>query len=644
MTGLPDWVQIYADLDDTALAALGNRGLLRRAAAEVTAERVTLRKASDDVVTFDVGQPPHTVRLLPAGPTTAQCGCPVATTCLHILAACLWLRPTHAARSDDQPELSLLDEVLAWDLAEVHRSLGLAAVRRVASTLHDRSLDDLATGCSLDDDGARIAVTWPGSPTLVFVRGGGAKDIVVSGNHSDAMGAAWRLEACVRVFAMAGRAWAWPDDVVPDTGLQPNQRTAVAAVREAIEALIEDGLAHASPHGADRLTAAGQRAKMEGLPLLARRVATAAGMVDLLARRDDSTSDADALTSLANAWALAFGLAAIQGPLPPALVGGSGTVPAAIETLIPLGGEWWSNPTARGLTLWFFDPDSGLTESVTAGRAAGADPGFHRLGDIPLIWTTRTDHLMSGPLQVRGVERRVDGTLSPTSRTTVRDLAGSGLPLPRLASRLNSASSTASLVIPSPTGIGSLDLDEVKQEMVWTIITADGSRHDLRVDVWSPAVDTLTWVLARRTRLAGITVVTSQPVGLWVQDGATLRLVVPTLAQDRAPTDQRLRARIEKLRQHAPAKTQPAPTSPWERLVNDIEDLLTSVTATGSASELSPRQRAALTDRAARSRELGLVTTAAALDQVVTVGTPAAALWATVVINRVADQVRISPP
>lgn len=644
MTDLPAWVSRYANLDDTALAALGNRGLVRRAAAEVSGGRVLLAQTTDEVITFEVGDPPYSVLLLPSGPTTAQCRCPVATTCLHILAACLWLRQTHATVAPEGPGTArLLDHLLTWDPAEVNRSVGIAAVRRVAPGLRDTSLDTLAADSAVEDDGTRITITWPGSPTIVIVRGTAAADILVSGTHSAVTAAGWRLAACVRLFAMAGRAWSWPVDVTTAAGLQPNQRTALTAITATIEALIDTGLAHTSVGGADRLAATGQRAALEGLPLLARRVAAAGGTMALLARRDDATSDGDALTSLASAWALATGLGVIQGPPPPTLVGGSDTVATAIEALIPLGGQWWSGRTGRGLTLWFFDPESGLTESVTAGRAAGADPSFRRSGALPLVWTTPTDHLMRGPLQVRGVERRVDGTLSPTSRTVVGDVGRWGVPLPALATRVAATSSTASVLILSSSGVGSLDLDEVSQEVVWTITTADGSRYDLRMDVGSPAVETLTWVLARHTRLEGVTVVAGQPVGLWVRAGAELHLLVPTLARDPAPAGPRLRKRIEKFRGHQPATSPPAPTGPLERLVHDSMDLLTGVAATGGAAVLSTQQTAALLDRAQRWRELGLATAARALERVVTSGGAASTLGATVVIGRVADQLGALP-
>ena len=93
---------VYGALDDVALIALGNRGLLRRGRAELAAGRVEPvngpidpeagEKPVPGTVTIGVGRPAVPVTLTVSGPQDARCPCPVAGICVHILAACLWLR------------------------------------------------------------------------------------------------------------------------------------------------------------------------------------------------------------------------------------------------------------------------------------------------------------------------------------------------------------------------------------------------------------------------------------------------------------------------------------------------------------------------------------------------------------------------
>ena len=90
--GLPQWTGVYAAFDDVALAALANRGLVRRGRAEVAAGRVRPVRIDDDAVVAAAGNPAVEIVLPPGGPALARCPCPVAGVCIHVVAACLWLR------------------------------------------------------------------------------------------------------------------------------------------------------------------------------------------------------------------------------------------------------------------------------------------------------------------------------------------------------------------------------------------------------------------------------------------------------------------------------------------------------------------------------------------------------------------------
>lgn len=85
----PTWLGVWA-LDDAALVALGNPGLLRRARGLAKSVRV-VESGETVVVEVDAPGAPR-VTLTAQGASGARCSCPVAGVCVHVIAACLWVR------------------------------------------------------------------------------------------------------------------------------------------------------------------------------------------------------------------------------------------------------------------------------------------------------------------------------------------------------------------------------------------------------------------------------------------------------------------------------------------------------------------------------------------------------------------------
>ncbi len=84
--------QLQAQLaryDDDAFAALGNRGLLRRAYKDLETQAADIKAQADAVIVTVVGQ---RVRFDARGPAQAQCDCPAAGVCQHLLAAAIALK------------------------------------------------------------------------------------------------------------------------------------------------------------------------------------------------------------------------------------------------------------------------------------------------------------------------------------------------------------------------------------------------------------------------------------------------------------------------------------------------------------------------------------------------------------------------
>lgn len=533
---LPPWLSGLAGLDDDGLAAFANRGLVRRAHKLVAAGAVTLDAVGDDWV--DVRCEGLTVRLAPGGPKALRCPCPVAGVCVHVMAACIWARESVGAGGEethlDALASDVLAEVLGWPPESVNRAAGVAAMRRVLR-------EPLAGPTAIEARGTQLIVSWPGSPRVLAIAGAGPGGMVVEGSHAEEAERAWRLAAVVRVFAANGRAWSWPDGLAPSGGLLPTQGEAASEVAGVVERLIADGLARAAAGTADQLSRAGARARLEDLPLLARLTIAAAAEVRALVDRDDDTNETSAFSALAQVWALATVIA--SGRAPAALLGGgSGHDDAGVRRLIPLVARWWQTTSgARGLTLHAWDPDAGRLEQATTGRAAGADPSFTSSWVTPLLWGASAEQLCAGPLDLTATERRDDGTLSATVRTSVTAGTWAGVDLDVLAAQVNAASEGVARVVFGASsqpvriirprnsfGLGTVELDEVSQRLIWPVVDTAGRAHRLALDATERNSQLLTWLIGR-AKVQAIVTVGDQPEGVFLVEDKALKLISLTL-------------------------------------------------------------------------------------------------------------------
>ncbi|MGC3953945.1 MAG: hypothetical protein QM804_06790 [Propionicimonas sp.] len=446
-----------------------------------------------------------------------------------------------------------------------------------------------------------------------------------------------------------GAAPGAPDPTPPNPGIPAAQRQAAGDVAEVIERLVATGLAQLGTAAIDRLARAGQRARLERLLLLARLVDTAAGRLRALARRDDTADESDALSALAQAWALATRLLDDSTPVPDGLVGAPSKAEAEVGTLLPLAARWWTSASgARGLTFHAFDLDHHRLEEATNGRAAGTDPTFQSSWEAPLLWGASPARLSSGLVRLTGAERRDDGTLSPTTRTRVEVTPWRELDLEALADAVNSqsggiarttfghAAEPVRLIRPRhQVGLGAIELDEVTQQLVWPVVDADGGGHRLALPASEHHVRLLTWLI-EQSRLLAVVAVGDRPEAAFLREKEGARLVSLSLT----PLDLRSigpswRRRILKLDQHRRAEVPLREPTELERLCAACADVVEALAATGR-SDVTPRQRETLNRRIAQADDLGLSTLAGAL-RPLTGGrvAPARLLWARFVLDRI---------
>ena len=697
---LPQWTGVYAAFDDVALAALANRGLVRRGRAEVAAGRVRPVRIGDDAVVAAAGDPAVEVVLPPGGPALARCPCPVAGVCIHVVAACLWLRgaagalpagavphdgragsageertgappagagpdggPQAAGANDpraagegadageapaDGPVDALLAEVLSWEPAAVEKALGAPAARRVACALAGIGTGDLAEGLELGGAPGRLVATWPGAPEIVIVAGLGPRGMVVSGRHSRVARAAWCLQAVVRIFAARGRDWPWPQG---SARLSDGRRDVLETAAKTIEGVVSAGISRAGARSARELERLAQAARLEEMPRPSRLLASAAGTLGAVARREDAVDEERALGSLAAAWSLARAVLAAPGAPDPVLLGRAGPRQTEPGLLVPLSAVWWRTPSgSRGVTARFWDAERHRLESVTTGRAAGADPGFQRSEGAVLLWNASIGALLSAPLRLKGAARRADGTLAPSSRTTAVGQGGfDGVDLPGLAAELDALQSgpgAAGFEAPAPRvrlipvagdGLGRMDLDEVHQEYVWPVRDADGRTHLLRLDPVGAEPRFVASLLARNLPVVALTVEAGRPTGVFVHSDGALKLFAPSLSSVQADSYRffrRLSERLEGLRARAVAVAPGRELGPVEALCADAREALADLAASGAPAPEGMTAHV-LTTRARAADQMQLTTLAAALEEVTARPGPAAVLRACAVVERV---------
>ena len=676
---------VYGALDDVALIALGNRGLLRRGRAELAAGRVApVNEPADpgagaqlvaEEVTIGVGRPPVPVTLTVSGPQDARCPCPVAGICVHILAACLWMRqavnrdgadesttaadtPTAPgcpeARATSTPAQAtssdpVLEEVLAWEPADVEKSLGAEARRRVQASLAGMALGRLTAGTEVTTAPGRLSITWPDAPEIVVIAGLGPRGMIVSGRHSSAANAAWCLQAVIRLFARADRPWPWPDE---KTTFDDRKRDVVSTVATSIETLLSAGLSHAGRRSATDLERLAQVTRLEELPRLSRLLTSAAGRLRALAERDDALDEATALSALAAAWSLTQALTAVTGLPDPALIGRAGTETAQTGLLLPLSATWWTAPSgSRGLTIRLWDLDNGQPEMVTTGRAAGTDAAFQYSQDATLLWGTSVRNILSGPLRLTGAQRRPEGSLAPSNRTSATrsstepgyddiDLEAVADHLQRTgtgpeAARFEAPMPRLRLILVAQDGLGPISIDEVHQHYLLPVTSTNGCRHLLCMEVGGWEMQMVSDVLSRDLQVYAIAVEGDRPSGVFVREHDRISLLAATCPPSRGTSGRgRLRPRPEEARTQE-AETNGEDRTPIRVLVQDVREALTALAASGT---MRPAGMVAhvLRTRVRRAGELQLATLAAALAEVGDRPSPGAVLRAWALVDRLA--------
>ena len=486
------WAAPYAGLDDNALKALGNPGLLRRARKD------TVTEVSHDAKGAVLDVSGVTVRVDGRGPAAVSCDCPTAGVCQHVLTACLWaieVAPEVAPAGAGQSGAGQSGAEQAGSASVVAQSVPRSA------------------GASTESGGT-------GEP------GAGAPGVSGAPGASAGYGSAGSGATAAGSGASSKRG--------PSPAVLKRRREALAEVRDVVGRLMSGGLSHLGSDDAESLTALAGRVRVAGFDQVAPEqignvrfdglIRVAGGLVAGLAGRDDAVTESDLLDVLAEIWAMcevleraadpasggiaaggitasgtaaagvtvagsaasgtaaagvtvggsaAGGTAAVGSGEPSTPSGvaagrtagsGTGTVTvgksprsgksaagpgksaddeADLARWVPLGARWWTSQSgSRGLAYLGWDAeteagahsvaDAGQVRQVVTGRPSGTDPRFQRSWTSPLLWNRSLSTLCEGAFSLTRVRTKPDGGLGAGGSPVLQRLEGDGFDLEEL--------------------------------------------------------------------------------------------------------------------------------------------------------------------------------------------------------------------
>jgi hypothetical protein len=358
-----------AVLDDAALAALANKGLVRRARKDLEQTKPTLVGEHGEAVRLTVEE--WTVDILDR-PSEARCSCPASGICRHILVALLHL----AADAETGGGATAATAACGAEILEVTDD----DLRRWAGTaLFKRALSELARGLTLAGrDGVPFVSRcedW--NVECRWLPGGGLPGMLCSCHapgacvHKIAAVLAWQIEQGRRDLAADEQRILAPAEGAPRT-----REEVLESVSRTLEEIVGLGLSRLSHAAEQRIRTLATSAHGVDLPRLERLLRSLSEEIGLSLRRDAQAGGDRILGTAAQVAALT---AALKRPTP-SLVGRHRTRYDKVGDveLMGLGARAWRTRSGfAGLTVYLWDVGAARWATWTDARpveAAGFDP------------------------------------------------------------------------------------------------------------------------------------------------------------------------------------------------------------------------------------------------------------------------------
>lgn len=661
-----------ARFDDEGFAALGNRGLLRRAHKDLERLQVAVSEENAESLVVTVG--PQRIRFDARGVAQARCDCAGSGVCQHILAAAISLQKLVAEAPGDPtgdappgpaagsaaagPLQALRDALLAMPSAALVQHAGKAGYRWAWQFVHDLDAPD-----ALQVSGEKHLVLSLHRPRLTLRYMGGGLDALIA-DVALASIEKYRVAAVLALQRAHGRTLTPPEPSVAarhqalDLGtdhrlagtgaatLEASRQRLRDSARQLFAEAVELGLAHLSSAMLERCTTLAvwaQGAEYHRLALLLRRVAD---HVDLLLQRAGGADEHWLLDelSLANALVDALAAAAARGLAPAQLVGRARTHYDETGTLElqGLGARPWRSASGYvGLSMLFWSARDGFMACTDARPEAlrGFDPIARYTAPGP--WSG-----LGAPQRATGQRLALVGAqLNEAMRLSARDSTSATLlpadprawsaeqlgPSTRWAALAAARSAGHSLLTRpaamqdwaflQPSQLGACCFDHARQTLLWPLVDAEGQvlRAELPFDRCNAHAMQRIEALPSGENVEGLIVVAqlqgrqgslvAQPLSL-VRPGAAMP--VDALHFDGEPAPAGMAARLGQAwaaRGTAPLALQPP--MPQPAVLVEARHCLQRLAERGLPASAAPAWTAELDRLVERTRAAGLTAFAA---------------------------------
>lgn len=504
---------VLKTLDDDALAALANKGLVRRAQKDLEGARPQIVSVEDGKVRLQLTDAAVDVLELVAKST---CTCPATGVCRHILGSLIYLR--------DDPELAAADALVQKTLelggddeptavaesaqppspAEVFANLGDEELQKWAGkALFRKALKALAASSNVEVETApALVVRFPTrNITCRWIPTGGLLGMVCS-CQAEAV-CEHVVTAILAYQASIGKRQVVAEVVTLEesSGAPRTRAEVLASVGTVLREMVSLGLARVSDATVQRLITLAVSAHGVDLPRLERMLKSLADELGLALRRDAQTSASNLLSLAARVEVLRAAL--VRNPVP-ALVGQhrSQYFDVGQITLVGLGAQVWrSQGGYHGVTVYFWDESRQAWATWSESRPVD-QPGFNPAGAYsgngPWAGCDSPREASRSIVRLTGAWRNLQGRISgrPATRALVTgrsDPAKISEPVTKWSAlvdrakqlfggRLGDRTENLDLVLLVPKTWGPAFYDSLRQEVVRPVIDDEGRA----VDLWLP--------------------------------------------------------------------------------------------------------------------------------------------------------------
>lgn len=366
-------LSMYQALDDETLAALANKGLLRRAQKDLEAAKPELQEERADALLFSMPGENCTVTMPAAGPTRATCTCPADGCCRHILAAALFLRAQAQQTAPETPAEAPAEAALPPD--ELMQPSEADLIAWATRPLYRQTVEALAFGeleIIIETEGKTTRFRFPQYNVVVrWIASSGLDGLICSCKRRPACQHA--VASVLFYQAQHSKPLPVPDKktLEASAGTPRSREEVLESVQETLAEMIALGLGRLAKTTEGRFVTLAISAHGVDLPALEYSLRGLSDHLSWHLNRDVRANTPQLLSAAARSYALAFALTHAQGVPPASLVGEHRLRYYDIGNLelVGVGAQQWSSRAGYvGLTLYFWDVAGRCWTSWTDAR------------------------------------------------------------------------------------------------------------------------------------------------------------------------------------------------------------------------------------------------------------------------------------